>query len=288
MVGYKQIIVIGYGIIAGDVLSFIDGVSDKYGYSVLYIEYEKYPFNMAKKYAEKNAVEFLTIEDKVELDDVILKRAELGRLLIVSASNNYIFPQKIVQNINVTIVNFHNALLPDLPGRNAPSWAIYKGYKKTGITWHYVTIGIDEGDIIIQKECKITSEMKAYELVSIQMKLAGEAFKECFGTIIDGSVKRKKQIYFDNRKLYKSTDIPGEGRFDINDTPEEIYRLLRAVDYGKNNIFPPIISFLKNKKIIIKRYKRVAEKRLEHDDKIYLPFETGGFLMLKYEFALNE
>ena len=44
------------------------------------------------------------------------------------------------------------------------SWAIYMGERESGITWHYVNAGIDEGSIIIQKRCEIGPDTKAYEL----------------------------------------------------------------------------------------------------------------------------
>lgn len=284
MILYNQVIVIGYGLVTRDVLSYIDSISDRYDYSVTYVEHEKYPFNGAKKYAESNNLEYLTIEDKNELTLFISKRAELGHLLIVSASNNFLFPKNIVENKNIKIVNFHNALLPNLPGRNAPTWAIYNGYDKTGITWHYVDAEIDTGDIIIQKECTIDSDTRAYELVTVQMKLAGDAFKECFEKILDNSVITKKQDFDPNRKVYKSSEIPSDGMFDINDSAENIYRLLRAMDYGKNNIFPQSTTIYNGHTITVKRYKMVSsEEKKDSANKLYIPFGDDKFLMLRYD-----
>ncbi|WP_157197466.1 formyltransferase family protein [Methanomicrobium mobile] len=276
--------VIGYGLVTRNVLSFIDSVSDRHGYSITYVEHEKYPFNGAKKYAESNKLESFLIDDKYELTSFILKRAELGHLLIISASNNFLFPKKVVENKNIRIVNFHNALLPNLPGRNAPSWAIYNGYEKTGITWHYVDAEIDTGDIIIQKECSIYSDTKAYELVTVQMKLAGDAFMECFEKILADSVVTKKQDLDPNRKVYKSSEIPGDGMFDINDSAENIYRLLRAMDYGKNDLFPHPTTIYNGHMITVKRYKKVSsEEKMDSANKLYIPFGDGMFLMLRYD-----
>lgn len=274
---------IGYGVVTGSVLSFVNDLSDRYSYTVSYIEHEKYPFNGALKYSENNSIEHLTIQDKKELTLYLTKKAEQERLLIVSASNNYLFPKAIAENTNVKIVNFHNALLPDLPGRNAPSWAIFNGLKKTGITWHYVTAGIDEGDIIIQKECSIDSDTKAYELVAIQMKLAGDAFKECFESVISGTVVPEKQDVRGERKVYKSFEVPSNGVFSINDKPESIYKLLRALDYGKNSIFPNPSTVINGQKVYVKRYKKVnLTEKQDGDNKVYLPFADKTYLMIKY------
>lgn len=281
---FKQIVVIGYGVVTGRVLSYVNEYASKKGYTVQYIEHEIYPFNMAKKYAEAHRVDYQVIPDKIQLTQFFLNQADKGRLLIISASNNYLFPKQLVENKNVTIVNFHNALLPQLPGRNAPSWAIFEKYVVTGITWHYVSSGIDDGDIIIQKQCPITQDMKAYELVSCQMTLAGDAFEEVFDDIILGNVKPIKQKICDRRKIYKSNEVPGGGMFNLNDDIEYIYRLLRAMDYGKNSIFPLPTTIYNGNPIIIKRYKKIAVKdKRESANKLYIPFNNEELLMLKYE-----
>lgn len=284
MNAFSQIIIIGYGVVTRRVLSYINEHSGEHEYSVVYIEHEVYPFNATKKYAESNNIEHFTIEDKISLTNFFVERASKYKLLIVSASNNYLFPKQLVENRDITIVNFHNALLPSLPGRNAPSWAIYENYKKTGITWHYVTSGIDDGDIIVQKECFLNDDIKAYELVAIQMELAGEAFEENFEDILARTIKATKQNICENRRVYKSKEIPADGKFDIKDNVENIYRLLRSMDYGKNGIFPLPTTVYNEQLICIKRYKKAGIKdKCDSNNRLYLPFDTENALMLKYE-----
>lgn len=283
---FTEVIVIGYGVVTGKVLSYVDEKSSKNGYSVAYIEHEIYPFNSAKKYAERKGVPYQVIIDRDELTDYFIRKANQGKILVVSASNNYLFPKCLVDNTNVTIVNFHNALLPKLPGRNAPSWAIYEKYNRTGITWHYVTSGIDDGDIIIQKECHINDDAKAYELVATLMDLAGKAFEEIFEDILNGKVDAAKQNVDGHRRIYKSYDVPGNGVFEITDDAVDIYRLLRAMDYGKIHIFPLPKTIYKGQEISIKRYKKITKDDIqEADDKLYLPIDTENVLMLKFELA---
>lgn len=284
MNSFKHIIVIGYGVVTGRVLSCVNDCSDKYGYRVTYIEHEIHPFNIAKKYAETNGIDCRVIEDKINLTEYFLEQARKERVLIISAGNNFLFPKKIVDNRNIRIINFHNALLPNLPGRNAPSWAIYEKYLKTGITWHYVASGIDDGDVIIQKECSLTDDTKAYELAAMQMGLAGDVFEEVFESILNGTVKTTKQIIDEKRRVYKSKEVPGDGTFNLDDNVDDIYRLLRAMDYGKFAIFSPPKTVYNEQIIKIKRYKKmnISDKR-EADDRIYLPIDEDKLLMLKYE-----
>lgn len=281
---FDQVVVIGYGVVTGTVLSHVYSLSEEYGYGVDYIEHEIYPFNSAKKYAENNNIKFFVIEEKTKVTEYFRNILKDKKVLIISASNNYIFPEEIVESDNCTIINFHNALLPNLPGRNAPSWAIYEEYEKTGITWHYVTCNVDEGDIIVQRECSVEDNIKAYELVAKQMELAGEAFIECFENILKGKVLPIKQPHIDNRRLYKSKEIPGNGFFSLDDNPLDIYRLLRAVDYGKNGIFPCPKTIYNDRDVQIRRYKIVSyEETKEGYNKIFIPLNDEKLLMLKFD-----
>ena len=169
------------------------------------------------------------------------------------------------------------------PRSSAPSWAIYEGRDYTGITWHYVTEGVDAGDIIAQRKCYIPSDIKAYELVSIQMQIAAEAFAECYESVLTETAVVKKQQISDDRRIYKSYEVPGGGYFNLDDPPEAIYRLLRSMDYGKNNIFPLPRSMKDGQAIQIRRYKKVPVSEVcECQDRIYIPMDRDYCLMFRF------
>lgn len=116
------------------------------------------------------------------------------------------------------------------------------------------------------------------------MKLAADSFKDIIDDVLTGAADSMPQTAVDNRRLFKSGDIPGCGRFRLSDDPYSIYRLLRSLDYGKNNIFPPAQTILDGKQIIIRRYKLVDnDDRKKSDFKLYIPYDNGRSLMLRYE-----
>ncbi len=279
---YKTVVVIGYGIVTGHVLETVYETSKDYCYDTVYIEHEEHPFNQAKKFAEKNGIKYKRIPEKRDVFDYFIQILKNGKLLIISASNNYIFPSELVDRGDVDIINYHNALLPNYPGRNAPSWAIYNAENETGITWHYVSSGIDTGDIIIQKKTSIDSEIKAYELVAKLMDMASKSFDEIYKSVLLESVFKTKQVAVKNRIVYKSYEIPNKGFFDIEDDPDFIYKLLRATDYGKNDIFPPIKTIIKCQLVQIKRYKIVEDMSGAKEGVYYIPYNYK-YIMLKYE-----
>lgn len=277
---YQRIIIIGYGAAANKVLAYVAKKRKDYGYGLEFIEHEVRPLsNLGQVCREKN-IPYARIEDKDALTDYLDTINE--KTLIISAYNTYLFRKSLIDKENITIINFHNALLPDYPGRNAPSWAIYMGEKETGITWHYVTAGVDEGDIIIQKRCSIGEDIKAFELTEKLVELAYNAFIETFDDILKdhGGVCQK---FPKDRKVYYSKEIPSEGYFDLSDSPEYIYRLLRSVDYGGANIFPKLRSRCQGETIEILRYRKIDKGDMQKQESyLYLPFGESKILKLKY------
>ena len=282
MTAFQRIIIIGYGKVAGEILTYVKERQKDFEYQLLFIEHEVHSFSVTEKICKENDIPFLRIEDKKELAAHF--KAVQEKTLIISASNNFLFPGELVEKENITIMNFHNALLPDYPGRNAPSWVIYEGEETTGITWHYVTAGVDEGDIIIQKKCEIDADTKAYELAEKLMNLAYEAFAESFDAVMEERVRAKPQGFTANRKMYRSYDVPSDGFFEMEKAPEEIYRLLRSVDYGKNDIFPRMQTIVDGKRVEILRYRKIpAAKRKEEEGFLYLPLGADDLLKIKYQ-----
>lgn len=278
---FQRIVVIGYGKATGEILKYTDDRRADYGYGLEFIEHEPHALSITGQICTERGIPFASMPDKRALGRYLGEIQE--KTLIVSASNNFLFPAALVERDNITIINFHNALLPDYPGRNAPSWVIYQGEERTGITWHYVTAGVDEGSIIIQKSCEIGPDTKAYELTERLMDLACEGFYECFDAMLRENAQARPQEMAPGRRMYRSTEIPGDGFLNLEEEPEKLYRLLRSVDYGKSGIFPPLQTEIAGARAAILRYRKIApEKKKEEADMLYLPFADGQLLKIKY------
>ncbi len=278
---FQKVIIIGYGKAANEILLYVKKRQGDYRYQLEFIEHEIHPFSITKKLCKDNGIPFAEIADKKELTAYLLSIHK--KTLIISAGNNFLFPKEIVEKENITIINFHNALLPHYPGRNAPSWVIFMGEKETGITWHYVTAGIDEGNIIIQKKCMIAEDIKAYELTKQLMELACDAFVEYFDVIMHEQVRAEPQAIAPNRRMYYSYEVPADGFFEITEEPEYIYRLLRSVDYGKSSIFPRIRTNVNGNEAEILRYQKAVPDKCEvKEGFFYLTLTEDSCLKIKY------
>lgn len=285
---FKQVIVIGYGKIARDVLRYVAERQTEFGYQTLCIEHELHGMSKLCAICNEIGVSYMQILDKKELTEKLLTFEESS--LVISAWNTYLFPRSVVEKSNFEIINFHNALLPKFPGRNAQCWAIYENETVSGATWHYVTAGVDDGAIIAQKEVQITQDTKAYELTQSTIVKAFEAFSEFFEELIIKHIDGKPQPKpAGKRKIYYSWELPNGGLCSINDAAENIYRLLRAMDYGKVYDFPSAqLELMDGRKVTIARYKKRAKQHLSNGEKeLLLEEEKKLYVALDQEYELE-
>lgn len=91
-------------------------------------------------------------------------------------------------------INIHTGLLPKYRGPASNFWVLYNGEEKTGITFHYMTEGIDDGDVILQKELRILPDDTEDTLDIRLAKLGSESICEVVKQIEKGTVKRCPQF----------------------------------------------------------------------------------------------
>ena len=89
-------------------------------------------------------------------------------------------------------VNAHPGLLPWLRGSSSSGWALYKDMAQ-GATAHFVSPGIDLGDIIVSRELPVYRD-DTYESINYRIAiLAGELMAEAVKAIRDETVQSKPQ-----------------------------------------------------------------------------------------------
>jgi len=183
----------------------------------------------------------LGVEYKLMLDRKTLSGFFLSihkPTLVVSAYNYFIFPREVLAAPALNIVNFHNSLLPRHRGRNAPTWSIYEMDAITGITWHQVHPAVDTGDVILQKEIALAGNVTALELTLQTLEVAAAAFKEILPSLLEDSYACTPVQDNGNGSYHRSTDVPNDGLFDPGWNIPRAHAFLRAMDYGKFNVFP--------------------------------------------------
>lgn len=244
-----KVIVIGTGKVALGCLKILFENSE----DILYIEPEEQFFSIAKQFCRSNKIGFFEFYDK---NDLALYFKELNeKTLIISAHNKFIFPAGIVSKENLFIVNYHNSLLPKYRGMNPPAWAIFNMDKQTGVTWHKIDDRIDTGDIICQRAIDILDTDTSFTLTEKCAELGVKMFSEIFPSLIKGEVIYYKQENVSDYGYHSARDIPNEGILNIEWDIIKISCFLRAMDYGKFDIFPKPVVILDNSKYKIINYE---------------------------------
>lgn len=287
---FKNIVIIGQGKIANDICNYLLGYDTSYNYNLESIVYEKHTENPLYLLSKKNSIVCFRVYKKDELKDLLMKRY-IDRTLIISAYNNYFFPKEVVENPLFTIINYHNSYLPRHQGGNAITWSIYNGEEYTGSTWHYVTCKLDAGDIIWQEKFRIRDDIKAYEVSKMSMQCAFEGFKSFFKDLLIEPIKGKKQDLVNGRRdFHLFSELPQNGLIFLEDAPKQIYRLLRAMDYGKTNDWPkPKLVLNDNENYEVKAYRIVEmleekERILDMDNKyVYFRLDNNQYLRIRIE-----
>lgn len=151
---------------------------------------------------------------------------------LLSVNNTYILPRELCENPQLSMINLHHALLPLHPGRNAEAWTIYDMDILGGITWHYISPGIDTGDIICQRSVRLTEDMTSLNLLKVCEELALQSLREELLPL--ENLDRSKAYRQDHSCLQpkKAVDIPNDGCLDLTWDLQKSFAFLRAMDYG--------------------------------------------------------
>jgi methionyl-tRNA formyltransferase len=94
--------------------------------------------------------------------------------LIIVATFKQILQANVINLPSLGVVNFHPSLLPLYRGPCPTNAALLNDDKITGVTVHYVTEKLDEGNILLQRSIAIGELVQDGELRRELAKLAGE------------------------------------------------------------------------------------------------------------------
>ncbi len=101
--------------------------------------------------------------------------------LIILAGFLWKFPEHIINEFPNKVINVHPALLPKFGGKGMYGMHVHEAVvaqkeKETGITIHYVNEHYDEGAIIFQAKCDVSSTDSAQDVAAKIHKLEMEHF----------------------------------------------------------------------------------------------------------------
>lgn len=181
------------------------------------------------------------------------------RTLVLSAHNVFIFPPALVDDKRLTIINFHNSLLPRHRGRNAPSWALFERDEWAGITWHHVAAAIDEGNILCQRRIRPAWNTTALELTQTLVDLGTSALESLLPELLAGAVPSLPPDPDLIPSFHRSAEVPNQGMLDPDWPLAQVSAFLRALDFGKLPLFPQPRMRLDGSEHLITGYRFAQE-----------------------------
>jgi natural product biosynthesis luciferase-like monooxygenase protein len=151
---------------------------------------------------------------------------------VLSVANLSMVPEPVLKLARQGGVNFHDGPLPAYAGLNAPVWALLNGEASHGITWHMMTAGIDEGDVLATRMFEIDAEDTAFTLNARCFGVALDSFAEVMAAMEAGGQPRRAQGT-GPRKVWRRADRPSvAGRLEFAQPASAVARLVRALDHG--------------------------------------------------------
>jgi amino acid adenylation domain-containing protein len=170
---------------------------------------------------------------------VYCKNLQQFKQLFAQASCDYLFSivnptilEPEILNLADLAINYHDALLPTYAGLNATSWAIIKGEKYHGITWHEINQGIDTGKILKQVEIELDSSETALTLNTKCYQAAITSFQELITELETKKITVKSQD-LQQRSYFSRHQKPSRfGIIDFNCDATVIDNLVRGLNFG--------------------------------------------------------
>lgn len=148
--------------------------------------------------------------------------------IFVTASYGQIIKQNILDIPKYGTVNVHASLLPKYRGPAPIQWAIINGEKQTGITIMRTELGLDTGDIYLQKSIEIENTDTSSSVFSKLATLGVECMKEFFDNF-DYYIKHPKkqdESQMSYYPMFKNEDF----LISFDDTSENICNKIRGLE----------------------------------------------------------
>jgi methionyl-tRNA formyltransferase len=164
-------------------------------------------------------------------------------------------PDTLVRIPRLGTIQYHPSLLPKYRGPSSINWPIIRGDARTGLTIFRPTEGLDEGPIVLQKECEIGPDETIGEVYFNKLSPMGvAAMLEAADLVFAG--KHRETAQDESRASYEGWCRDAEARIHWAHHVDFVYNLIRGC-----NPAPGAWTTFNGKKVqIFDARKRVARR----------------------------
>lgn len=166
--------------------------------------------------------------ERIKKSDIIdLIRQEAPDVMIVVAYGQ-LLSQELLDIPRLGCINVHASLLPKLRGASPINSAIVTGEKVTGVMTQFMTLGLDEGDMIDALTIDISDTTTAGELHDSLMALGGSVLEKTLQGLMNGTLERAPQDH--SQMTYAPILTKEMGHIDWQNSAQAISCLIRGFD----------------------------------------------------------
>jgi len=146
--------------------------------------------NRAKSLGIENVI--FTKEEFRKMTGMLALLRNIGITHVVLAGFLWLIPKSLIEAFPDRIINIHPALLPKYGGKGMYGMNVHKAVIEnkeafSGISIHYVNEKYDEGSIIFQAKCPVSSSDTPETLAGKIHKLEYEHFPRIIESVIEAS-----------------------------------------------------------------------------------------------------
>lgn len=213
-----------------------------------------------KEWAVKNNISIfqpVKLREKQNIEELEKYEADV----IVVAAFGQILPKEVLDMPKYGCINVHASLLPKYRGASPIQWAILNGDDETGVTTMQMDIGLDDGDILLQKKVPISSEDTGGSLFDKLSKVGADLLIETLHRIEKNDIVRIPQD--DEKATHVGLIKKDFGILSFDEENKYILNKIRAL-----NPWPSAFTFYKDKMVKIWKAKSVSfnNKGYEYGD----------------------
>lgn len=151
---------------------------------------------------------------------------------LFSITNLAILPPAVLDLPTTAAINFHDGPLPERAGVNTPVWALLRGERHHGISWHRMTAAIDGGDVLLQRRFEIDSGETAYSLNTKCFAAAIDSFPLLIDGLAAGTLTPVRQPAAPTERFGRRDRPAAAAAIDWRQPADSIVGLIRALDHG--------------------------------------------------------
>ncbi len=167
--------------------------------------------------------------DNFKDEDVLEQLRRLDADLMVMAYVIIFVPEAARDIPRMGSICFHPSLLPLHRGPSSINWPIIGGATRTGLSWFYPTDGLDEGDILLQKEVDIGPDETLGDVYFNKIfPLGVDSTLEVIEAFRTGNPPRTQQD--ESKATYESWCRKKDAEIDWSKPAADVYNLIRGTN----------------------------------------------------------